>query len=44
MTLRAKVLVTGRDGFIGSHLVEQLVQQGGKVRAFAQYNSFNFCD
>ena len=38
----AKVLVTGGDGFIGSHLVEQLVQQGAKVRALAQYNSFNF--
>jgi NAD dependent epimerase/dehydratase len=35
------VLVTGADGFIGSHLVERLVQQGQKVRAFAQYNSFN---
>jgi NAD dependent epimerase/dehydratase len=38
----AKVLVTGGDGFIGSHLVEQLVQQGARVRALAQYNSFNF--
>jgi NAD dependent epimerase/dehydratase len=38
----AKVLVTGGDGFIGSHLVEQLVQEGAKVRALAQYNSFNF--
>lgn len=35
------VLVTGADGFIGSHLVERLVQQGYKVRAFVQYNSFN---
>ncbi len=35
------VLVTGADGFIGSHLVERLVQQGHKVRAFVQYNSFN---
>jgi len=43
MTLdAAKVLVTGGDGFIGSHLVEQLVLQGAKVRALAQYNSFNF--
>lgn len=35
------VLVTGADGFIGSHLVERLVQQGHTVRAFVQYNSFN---
>lgn len=37
----AKVLVTGADGFIGSHLVEMLVEQGHEVRALAQYNSFN---
>lgn len=36
-----KVLVTGADGFIGSHLVEMLVARGYKVRALAQYNSFN---
>jgi NAD dependent epimerase/dehydratase len=36
-----RVLVTGADGFIGSHLVERLVQQGTPVRALAQYNSFN---
>ena len=35
-----KVLVTGADGFIGSHLVEELVQQGLNVRAFVLYNSF----
>jgi len=34
-----KVLVTGADGFIGSHLVERLVQDGAAVRAFCLYNS-----
>lgn len=36
-----KVLVTGADGFIGSHLVEELVRSGCQVRAFVFYNSFN---
>lgn len=36
-----KVLVTGADGFIGSHLVEALVNRGCDVRAFVFYNSFN---
>lgn len=36
-----KVLVTGADGFIGSHLTEMLVEQGYDVKAFAYYNSFN---
>lgn len=36
-----KVLVTGADGFIGSHLVEELVVRGYQVRAFVYYNSFN---
>lgn len=36
-----KVLVTGADGFIGSHLTEALLAAGHEVRALAQYNSFN---
>ncbi|GBD95687.1 MAG TPA: SDR family NAD(P)-dependent oxidoreductase [Nitrospirae bacterium] len=36
-----KVLVTGADGFIGSHLVERLVEEGCQVKAFVFYNSFN---
>ena len=36
-----KVLVTGADGFIGSHLTESLLAKGYEVKAFAYYNSFN---
>ena len=36
-----KVLVTGSEGFIGSHLTEELVKLGYDVRAFIMYNSFN---
>ena len=38
-----KVLVTGADGFIGSHLAETLTRRGNRVKAFVQYNSFNSC-
>src|SRR3569833_2981892 len=42
MSMSSKhVLVTGASGFIGSHLTELLVQEGAKVRALAEYNSFN---
>lgn len=37
-----KILVTGSDGFIGSHLTEELVRRGHDVRAFVYYNSFNY--
>ncbi len=36
-----RILVTGADGFIGSHLVEALVREGHEVKAFVLYNSFN---
>lgn len=36
-----KALVTGADGFIGSHLVEHLIEKGIEVKAFTYYNSFN---
>jgi len=41
MSNTKKVLVTGADGFIGSHLVELLVREGYAVKALSQYNSFN---
>lgn len=37
-----KILITGADGFIGSHLTEALVRAGYDVRAFVLYNSFNY--
>ncbi len=37
-----KVIVTGADGFIGSHLTEMLVKRGAKVKALSYYNSFNY--
>lgn len=36
-----KILITGADGFIGSHLTELLLGEGYKIKALAQYNSFN---
>jgi len=41
MKENSTVLVTGADGFIGSHLTEALVRRGYRVRAFVYYNSFN---
>jgi len=37
-----RVLITGADGFIGSHLTELLVREGYQVKALSQYNSFNY--
>lgn len=39
--MKGKILVTGADGFIGSHLTDILLQEGYEVRALSQYNSFN---
>jgi NAD dependent epimerase/dehydratase len=42
MSLKNKnVVITGADGFIGSHLVEALMEEGCRVKAFCYYNSFN---
>ena len=39
--MNIKVLITGADGFIGSHLTAALVNHGFDVKAFVYYNSFN---
>jgi len=39
---KQRILVTGADGFIGSHLTEMLVKRGTKVKALSYYNSFNY--
>ena len=39
--MKSNILITGADGFIGSHLTEHLVNEGYEVRAFVYYNSFN---
>lgn len=40
--MQNRVLITGADGFIGSHLTELLLEKGYNVRALSQYNSFNY--
>ena len=42
MLSNKKILITGADGFIGSHLTEMLVKPGAKVKALSYYNSFNY--
>jgi NAD dependent epimerase/dehydratase len=42
MLTNKNILVTGADGFIGSHLVEMLVKEGANVKALSLYNSFNY--
>ena len=42
LNINQNVLVTGADGFIGSHLTETLLEKGSKVKALSYYNSFNF--
>ena len=41
MPNNSTILITGADGFIGSHVAVALVRQGRKIRAFVMYNSFN---
>jgi len=41
MNNRATILITGADGFIGSHLTEMLATKGCRIKALSQYNSFN---
>ncbi len=41
--MRNKILVTGADGFIGSHLSEELVRAGSEVKAFVFYASLTKC-
>jgi|GEM_PF-3363005 nucleoside-diphosphate-sugar epimerase len=38
---KKRILITGADGFIGSHLTEKLIDEGYDVKAFCYYNSFN---